>query len=152
MIMAVAIVAMFGSWSTCFTQSQKISETTQAAEIAQAVLETAKVYGAANLPTGTYSSSTSTGTWTGAYIPATGWTSGGTAYYNFSGTQLASSTSTGVYFSVSVTFTDSSVLQGTGTSYTIALTSIRAPVVTVTNVATGNVDFTMGTNLVQGGI
>jgi prepilin-type N-terminal cleavage/methylation domain-containing protein len=151
-IMAVAIVAMFGSWSTCFKQSKNISETTEAAEIAQTEIEIAKVYGSANLPTGTYNSSTSTGTWTGAYIAGSGWVAGGTAYYSFKGTQLASSTTAGVYFSVSLTATDSSVMQGSGTSYSLQQTSIRGIVVTVTNVASGKVDFTMATNLVQGGV
>lgn len=151
-IMVVAIVAMFGSWSACFNGNEQVTEITSAAQIAQAQIETAKVYGSANMPLGTYNTSTSTGSWTGAYIPATGWTTGGTAYFNFNGTQLASSTSTGAFFSVSVAITDSNVLQGTGTSYTLAQTSIRAVVITVTNISTGVVDFTMATNLVQGGV
>lgn len=125
---------------------------TSAANIAQAELGIAEVYGAANMPLGTYNTTTSTGSWTGAYIPATGWTTGATAYYNFSGAQLASSTSAGVYFSVSLTLTDSSVLQGTGTTYTLGPTSLRSAVVSVTNISTGNVDFQMATNLVSGGL
>ncbi len=151
-ILAVVVVAMFGGWSACFTESAQIAEITESANIAQAELEIAKTYGAANMPLGTYNSSTQTGTWTGAYIPATGWTSGGTAYYNFAGTQLASSTSSGAFFSVSLTLTDSSVLPGTGTTYTLQQTSIRAAVATVTNISSGTVDFTMATNLVQGGL
>ena len=125
---------------------------TAAAEICQANLETAKVFGATNMPLGTYSSSTATATWTGAYIPASGWTSGATSYYTYGGAQLASSTTAGVFFSASVTITDSNVLLGTGSSYSIAPTTIRAVVVSVTNVSTGTVDFTMATNLVQGGL
>ena len=143
---------MFGSWSTCFQSSSKVAELTAAAEICQANLETAKVFGATNMPLGTYSSSTATATWTGAYIPASGWTSGATSYYTYGGAQLASSTTAGVFFSASVTITDSNVLLGTGSSYSIAPTTIRAVVVSVTNVSTGTVDFTMATNLVQGGL
>lgn len=151
-ILAVVIVAMFASWSACFKQSSKITEVTEAANIAQSELECAKVFGAANLPTGTYNTTTSSGTWTGAYIPATGWTANSLAYYSYSGAQLASSASTGVYFSVSVTITDTNVLQGTGTSYTIGNNSMRAMVATVTNVSTGVVDFQMATNLFPGGL
>ena len=151
-ILAVVIAALFASWATCFNQSAQITEVTSAANIAQAELGIAEVFGAANMPTGTYNSSTSTGTWTGAYIPATGWTSGATAYYNYGGTQVASSTATGAFFSVSLTMTDTSVLQGTGTTYTITGTSNRGLVVTVTNISTGVVDFTMATNLVEGGL
>ena len=152
LILVVAISAMFGSWSTCFQSSSKVAELTAAAEICQANLETAKVFGATNMPLGTYSSSTATATWTGAYIPASGWTSGATSYYTYGGAQLASSTTAGVFFSASVTITDSNVLLGTGSSYSIAPTTIRAVVVSVTNVSTGTVDFTMATNLVQGGL
>ena len=151
-IMVVAIAAMFATYMTCFKTSQAVTETTSAAEIAQAELEIAKVYGAANMPLGTYSSSTQTATWTGAYIPSTGWTSGALAYYNYSGTQLASSSSAGAYFSVSLTMVDSSVLAGTGGTYTLQASSNRALVVTVTNIAKNVVDYTMATNLVQGGL
>ncbi len=151
-ILVVAISAMFGSWSTCFKTSSKVAEVTAAAEICQANLETAKVFGAGNMPLGVYNTSTSTASWSGAYIPATGWTSGATAYYTYGGAQLASSTTAGVYFSATVTVTDSNVLLGSGTTYSISPTTIRAVVVSVTNVSTGNVDFTMATNLVEGGL
>jgi type II secretory pathway pseudopilin PulG len=151
-IMAVAITAMFGAWSTCFHTTKLISETTSAAEVAQSQLEIAKVFGAANMPLGTYNSGTTNATWTGAYIPSSGWTSGGLAYYDQSGNQLASSSSTGVFFSASVAMTDSNVLAGTGTSYTLQANTIRALIVTVRNVATGAVDYTMATYLVQGGL
>ena len=104
------------------------------------------------MPLGVYNTSTSTASWSGAYIPATGWTSGATAYYTYGGAQLASSTTAGVYFSATVTVTDSNVLLGSGTTYSISPTTIRAVVVSVTNVSTGNVDFTMATNLVEGGL
>jgi len=129
-----------------------MSEVTAAAEVAQSELEIAKVFGAANMPLGTYNSSTQSASWTGAYIPATAWTSGATAYYSFSGSQLASSTTAGVFFSVSLTMTDTSVLAGTGGTYSLQTSTNRAIVVTVTNVATGAVDYTMATNLVQGGL
>ena len=151
-IMVVAISAMFGSWSTCFKSSENTSETTAAAEVCQSQLETAKVFGAANMPLGSYSSSTGTATWTGAYLPSTGWTSGGTAYFDSAGNPLASSTSTGVFFSAQLTMTDSSVSPTTGTGYALQTTSIRALIVTVTNVSKGTVDYTMATNLVQGGL
>ena len=152
-ILTIVVVAMFATWSACYKQSAKISEITEAANIAQSELEIAKVYGAANLPLGQYQSSSQTGTWTGAYIPSTGWTSGATAYYNYTGVQLASSNSPGVFFSVSMALTDSSILaNNSGNSYTLAPTSIRAAVVTVRNVSSGAVDFTMATNLVQGGL
>ena len=77
---------------------------------------------------------------------------GATAYFSYSGAQLATSTSAGVFFSLSVTVTDSAVLQGTGTSYTLAPTSLRSVVTTCTRVTTGAVDFTMATNLVSGGL
>jgi len=152
LIMVVAIAAMFGSWSTCFQSSNKVAETTAAAEICQANLETAKVFGALNMPLGVYSTSTSTASWTGAYIPATGWTSGATAYYTYGGAQVASATTAGAFFSAQVTVTDSNVLLGTGSSYSISATTIRAVVVSVTNISKGTVDFTMATNLVQGGL
>ncbi len=150
LIMVVAIAAMFGTYTTCFKTSAAVTETTSAAEICQAQLEIAKVYGASNMPLGTYSSTTKTATWTGAYIPATGWTSAGFAYYNFSGTQLASST--GAYFKVQMTMVDSNVLAGTGSTYTLQASTIRALVVTVTNISKGTVDYTMATNLVIGGL
>lgn len=151
-ILAIVMAAMFAAWSTCFNESANITEMTSAANICQAELGIAGVYGSANMPIGTYSTTTSQGTWTGAYIPATGWTSGATAYFSYSGAQLASSASAGVFFSLSVTVTDSSVLQGTGTSYTLAPTSLRSVVATCTRVSTGVVDFTMATNLVSGGL
>src|ERR1022692_3354903 len=106
LIMSVAIVAMFASWSTCFKQSENTARITAAEEIARAQIECAKVFGAANMPTGTYNSSTSTGTWTGAWIPATGWTTSGTAYFDGNGNQLASSTS--AVYSASLALTDTS--------------------------------------------
>jgi len=151
-ILAVVMAAMFASWNACFNQSANITEMTSAANIAQGELGIAEVYGSANMPTGTYSTATSQGTWTGAYIPATGWTAGATAYFNYSGGQVATSTSSGVFYSLSVTVTDSSVLQGTGTSYTLSPTSLRSVVATVTNISTGTVDFQMATNLVSGGL
>jgi len=151
-IMVVAVVAMFGAWSTTFWANKQTVEVTSAAQIAQSVIETAKVYGAANMPLGTYSSSTQLGTWSGAYIQSTGWTSGGTAYYSYQGTPLASSISTGAYFSVTVMVTDSSVQQGSGTSYTLSQNSIRGVVVSVANIASGSVDYTMATNLTLGGV
>lgn len=149
-ILAVAIVAMFGSWGACFAGSQQIAETTSAANVCQNVLETAMTYGANNIPTGTYNSSSQTGSWSGAYIPATGWTSGATAYYNFKGVQLTSST--GAFFSLTVSITDSSVLPGAGTTYTLTQQSLRSVVVTITNISSGAQDFQMATNLVQGGV
>jgi len=151
-ILGIVVAAMFAAWNACFNQSASITEMTSAANIAQAELGIAEVYGAANMPIGTYSTTTSQGTWTGASIPATGWTTGATAYYSYSGAQLASSTAAGVFYSVSLTLTDSSVLQGTGTSYTLGPTSMRSAVVTVKNVSSGTVDFQMATNLVSGGL
>jgi len=151
-ILVVVVAAMFGSWSACFNQSAQIQEITGAANIAQSELEIAKVYGALNMPLGTYNSTTQTATWTGAYIPATGWTSGATAYYDYTGTQVASSTATGAFYSLTVTVTDSTVLPGTGSTYTLQQTSNRAVVATVSNLASGAVDFVMATNLVEGGL
>jgi type II secretory pathway pseudopilin PulG len=151
-IMVVAIAAVFGAWSVCFQSNQQVVEVTSAAQIAQSVIETAKVYGAANMPLGTYNSSSQTGSWTGAYSQSSGWVSGATGYYNYQGAQLATSTSSGVYFKVSVTITDSSVLQGSGSSYSLQQTSIRGVVVTVSNNSTGVVDYSMATNLTQGGV
>ena len=147
-----AIAAMFGTYMTCFKSSQSVTETTAASEICQSVLETAKVFGASNMPLGTYSSSTQTASWTGAYLTSSGWTSGGTAYYDFAGNQLASSGSAGVYFKATLAMTDSSVLAGTGSTYTLQASSNRALVVTVTNVSKNVVDYTMATNLVIGGL
>jgi len=150
--MVVAILAMFGSWSTCFKQNKNVTELTQAEEIDRSVLETAKAFGPSNLPTGTYNSSTQTGTWTGAYIPATGWTSAATAYYSFSGTQLASSSSTGVYFSVTVSITDTGVQQGTGSTYTVQNSTLRSIVVNTTRISDGTSILPMATNIIIGGM
>jgi len=152
LILAVAIGAMFSSWSTTFNSSNLTTQVTEAEEIDRSVLEIAKVYGPSNLPTGTYNSSTQTGTWTGAYIPATGWTSGVNGYYSLQGTQLVSSASSGAYFSVTVTITDSPVLQGTGTTYSVQNTTLRSIVVSATNISTGTVVLSMATNLIQGGM
>jgi len=151
-IVAVAIGAMFSSWGATFNSSNTTTQVTQAEEIERAVLEIAKAYGPTNLPTGTYSSSTQSGSWSGAYIPATGWTSGATAYYNIRGSQLASSASSGAYFSVTVTISDSPVLQGTGTTYTIQNSTLRSIVVSATNISTGTVVLSMATNLIEGGM
>ena len=152
LILAVAVVAMFSSWSTTFKQSKVITELTSAEEIDRAVLETAKVYGPLNLPTGTYNSSTQLGTWTGAYLPTTGWTSGGTGYYSFGGAQVASSSATGAYFSVSVTITDSGVQVGSGTSYTIQNSTLRTIVITPTRMSDGTTILQMATNIIAGGM
>jgi len=149
-ILVVVVAAMFASWIACYKQSEKIQEVTEGANIAQSELEIARVFGADNIPTGTYSSGTQTGTWSGAYIPATGWTAGGTAYFDYTGAQLTSSTS--AFFSLTVAITDSTVTAGSGSSYQIGPKSIRALVVTVKNVGTGAADFTMATNLVEGGV
>jgi len=152
LILGVAVIAMFSSWSTTYKQTKNTSELSQAEEIDRAVLETAKAYGPLNLPTGTYNSSTGTGSWSGAYIPATGWTAGSTAYYNFQGTQLASSTSTGAYFSVGVVISDSGVQQGTGTTYSIQNSTLRSIVVTVTRLSDGTTILPMATNIIVGGM
>ncbi len=123
MVMSVAVVAMFGSWSTCYQQSKSVAEVTGAAEIARAQLEISKMWGAGNVVTGTYNSTTSTGTWTGAYVQGTGWVTGGTAYFDVNGAPVASATATGAYFSSVLSATDANVLQGTGTTYTIQSTS-----------------------------
>ncbi len=151
LILTVAIVAMFQSWSTCFAQNKKLIEFTQAEEIDKSVLEIAKVFGPMNLPTGTYSSSTQLGTWTGAYIPATGWTASATAYYDFTGTQLAASNSTGVYFKATVIITDAGVQVGTGTTYSIENSTLRSIVVTTSRVRDSSVVLAMATNIIVGG-
>ena len=152
LVSSVAIVAMFASWGTCFKQSANTGKIVAAEEIARQQIEMSKVFGPANMPTGTYSSSTSAGTWTGAYIPATGWTTGGTAYYDANGNQLTSSTSSGVTYSASFTMTDTTVQVGTGSTYVIQATSLRSGVVTVKLISTGATEFSMATNLVIGGI
>jgi type II secretory pathway pseudopilin PulG len=150
LVASVAIVAMFASWGTCFKQSANTSKIVAAEEVARQQIEIAKTFGAANIPTGTYNSSTSAGTWTGAFIPATGWTQSGTAYYDKNGSQLTSSTN--AVYSVSVTFTDTTVQQGSGTAYTIQATSLRNEVVTVTLISSGATEFMMGTDLIEGGL
>ena len=149
LILGVAVVAMFTSWSTTFKQSKVITEVTESEEIDRAVLETAKAFGALNLPTGTYNSSTQLGTWTGAYTGGA-WTTGGTAYYSFNGTQLSSST--GAYFSVTVTITDSNVQAGTGTTYTIQNSSLRSIVVTTSRYSDSTVILPMATSIIAGGM
>jgi type II secretory pathway pseudopilin PulG len=151
-ILSLVVIAMFGSWSACFKESRSASEMTSAAEIGRAQLEFAKMWGAGNVVTGTYNTSTSTGSWTGAYVPGTGWVTGGTAYFNFNGTPVASAAASGAYFSAQLTSTDSNVVQSTGTSYTIQATSLRAFIVKVTNISKGVTDVTMATNLVEGGL
>jgi len=150
-ILAVAIGAMFSSWSTTFNSSSVTTQVTESEEIDRAVLEIAKVYGPTNLPTGTYNSSTQTGSWSGAYVPSTGWTSGATAYCNASGTQVASSSSAGAYFSVTVAIQDSPVLQGTGTTYTVENSTLRSIVVT-TSCLQSSFSMSMATNLIEGGM
>jgi len=149
-IVAVAIGAMFSSWATTFNSSNITTQVTAAEEIDRQVLEIAKVYGPTNLPTGTYNSSTQTGSWSGAYVSST-WTSGSTAYYSINGTQVASSTAAGAYFSVTVTITDSPVLQGTGSTYTIENSTLRSIVVTTTCLQSPFV-LSMATNLIEGGM
>jgi Tfp pilus assembly protein PilV len=151
-IMIVAIVAMFAAWQTCFKQNKSISEVTQAEEIDRAILETAKVYGPLNLPVGTFNTTTQLGTWSGAYIPATGWTSGATAYFDVNGAQLASSTSAGVYYSASVTITDTGASSTGGTTYVIQNSTLRSVVATVTRVSDGTAILPMATNLIVGGM
>jgi len=149
LILSVAVVAMFTSWSTTFKQSKVITEVTQSEQIDRAVLETAKAFGALNLPTGTYNSTSQLGTWTGAYTSGA-WTSGATAYYDFSGNQLSSST--GAYFSVSVTITDANVQVGTGTSYTVQNSTLRSIVATASRLSDGTVILPMATNIIAGGM
>jgi len=150
LIIVTAVAAMFATFGTAFTRSSHNGMIVAAEEVARAQIETAKVYGPFNIPTGTYSTSTSTGTWTGAYIPATGWTVGGTAYYDGNGNQLTSST--GAVYSAQMTFTDSYVQQGSGTTYTIQSTSLRQGLCTVVNLTGITSTFQMATSLIQGGV
>jgi Tfp pilus assembly protein PilV len=152
LVVAVAITAMVGGWTVSFRENQRATEAAQAGQIARAELERAKVFGVLNFPTGTYNSTTLTGSWTGAYDPTSGWVSSGTTYFNFNGVQVASSTASGVYFSEQLTTTDSTVLKGTGTTYTVSVASRRAIVVTIKRVSDNTVVLRMATNMVTGGL
>ncbi|MBS1702589.1 MAG: hypothetical protein JST12_13060 [Armatimonadetes bacterium] len=154
LIMALAIAGMFAGWNAIDWRYYSTREAVQAAQIGRGELERAKVYGADNLPVGSYDTNTQLGTWTGSYISSSGtWSSGGTAYYDLTGTPVASSTAAGVKFSAQMTITDSDVRPNlANTSYAFTVTSKRAAVITVRRISDSQILFTQGTNLVRGGI
>ncbi len=157
LILSVALAAMFRLWAVCYTRIQSSGEITQAGQLARAELERAKVFGALLFPTGAYSSVTGCGTWSGSFDPtansgAGSWVSGHIEYFDIAGNRVASSGAAGVRFSLSVSTIDSGVLTGSGSSYTIDLRSRRALLVTVRRQPENSVLFTVGSNLVVGGL
>ena len=86
-VMAVSITGMVSLWTIMFARYSTAREITQAAQLARAEVERAKVFGVSNLPLGTYNSTTLTASWTGTFDPtansgAGGWTSAGTSYFD----------------------------------------------------------------------
>lgn len=157
MIMGIALVGMFALWIGLFSRFLRAREIAEAGELARAEVERARAYGANNLPKGTYSAGTGTGTWTGAFDPTANsgagtWTSGLSSYYDVNGTRLASSSSAEVKFRLQGTFSDSGVVGVTGGSYTLDMTSKRAFQVTVWTTSDNAAVIAMGTVLVQGGL
>jgi Tfp pilus assembly protein PilV len=153
--LAVAIMALFAAWRVCHVEILASAEINQAGELARAEVERAKLYGPANFPKGTYSSTTSTATWTGSYDPTANSNAGGfgsgVSYYDYQGNRQ--STSSGAAFSVLLTVTDSGVQPAaSGTGYQIDVGSRRAIVATITRLRDGFVIFHSGTNMALGGI
>lgn len=151
-ILALAITALFAHWVGTFNRLTRSREAAQAGQLARASIERAKVYGTANLPLGTYSSSTNTATWTGAFNPTTGaWVAGEWTYYDRNGSQVASGTAPGVKFKMQATISDTGLLTK-NSSYAFQMKSERAYAVTVLRVPEGDTLARMGTNIVPGGL
>lgn len=149
-ILALAITGMFGLWSGMFRRIGRAREASQAAQIARAEIERAKVFGTDNLPTGTYDAGTKSATWTGAYSTANNaWASGATAYFSVAGARLPSSA--GALLKLQTSIVDSNVLPKTG-GYTFQLESRRSLIVTVRSVASGAEVFKVATVVVAGGL
>jgi Tfp pilus assembly protein PilV len=153
-ILAITVIGLYGSFNSSFYSSDTARQAALAGQLGRAEIERAKVYGMTDLPLGTYSSSTQTATWTGAYDPtantnAGGWVSGETAYFDMYGTRLYSATN--AFMSLQDTFVDSNVVASSNT-YTYQLQSEKAMVVTAKLVKTGATLFTEGTNIVTGGL
>jgi prepilin-type N-terminal cleavage/methylation domain-containing protein len=157
LIMAVSLVALFRLWTVCDIRIQQSGEISECGQIARAELERAKLYGSDNFPTGTYNSGAGYGTWTGSFDPtansgAGAWTAGHLEYFDLQGNRLASSTTAGVRYSLSLSTQDSNVQQGSGTSYFVSSTSRRALIATVRRLPDDTVLYSIGTNLVKGGL
>lgn len=151
-ILGLALTALFAHWVGTFNRMTRAREVAEAGLIARASVERAKVFGAPNLPLGTYASATNTATWTGAFNPLTGaWVADSWTYYDRSGNQVANQTATGARFKVQATISDTGLLSKNAT-YTFQLQSERAFAVTVVRVPEGDVLARMGTNIVPGGL
>ncbi|RYG24873.1 type II secretion system protein [bacterium] len=151
-ILGLGLTALFTHWVGVFNRYTKAREVAQAGQLARAEVERAKVYGTANLPLGTYASSTNTATWTGAFDPGTGgWVTSGSTYYDRSGNRVASAAASGVRYKLQATISDTGLLTKS-TGYAFQMQSERAFAVTVTLVPEGSVVAQMGTNIVPGGL
>lgn len=149
LIVGVSIVALTTLWATILNYYSRTGETQEAAQLARAELERCKAYGADNLPLGTVSGSTAT--YTGAFDTSTNTWASGTQYYDYAGQRVSGPNASGVRFSVTDTYTDSSIATS-GSSYGFTIKSRRAVLVTVTVLPAGKTVVTMGTNIVKGGL
>lgn len=151
-ILGLTIIGAFGVWSGMFRRIGRAREAGQAAQIARAEVERAKVFGMSNLPMGTYNSSTSSATWTGAYsTTANAWSAGGASYYDVNGNRLASAATAGAAFKLQTTINDSNVVPN-GSGYSLQLESRRSLTVKVTSVADGSDIYQVATIVALGGL
>lgn len=151
-ILALAITALFGLWAGMFRRIGVTRYAAQAGQLARAEAERAKVYGVDNLPMGTYSASTGTATWTGAYVPSTNaWTAGASSAFDLAGNRLASASTSGAALGIQSTLVDSNLLTTSG-GYVFGLESRRTLVVTVTSVTDGSTILKIATILAPGGL
>ncbi len=147
-ILTLALTGLFVHWAGMFRRATRARETSQAALLARAEVERAKVFGTANLPQGTYAPASASATWTGAY-GASGWVANGFAYFDASGKRLAGSS--GARYRLQATISDSGLMGKTG-GYGFSLKSRRNFVVAASLVPEGTTIFHMGTIFTPGGL
>lgn len=152
LIMALAVTAMFVAWAVMFRQDAATRLMGEAGQLARAEVERARLFGADNMPMGTYSATTLSATWAGSFDPtANAWVSGGTGYFDAWGNRLAGLSSTGVALSTQTALTDTNVLPST-TGYVLQVASRRKLVVTVRRTSDASLLYQTSTYLVQGGL
>jgi len=154
-ILAVTTAGVFVGWSVTVRHNLDSHLNAQAAQLARAEIERAKLNGANGLPFGAYSASSGTAAWSGAYDATAnagtgGWVANLPVYYDASGTRVASAANASLV--LMDTLTDSGVLATQGSGYALQPTSQRGIVVTVTLTSDGSTVLAMGTTLVQGGL
>jgi hypothetical protein len=145
LVFATAMLAGFQAWRLCFKLAAEGREAALSSQIGRAELEMTKIQGFNNLPIGSVTSATEpyTGEWTEAET-----------YYDVNGLELADNAPVSSrYYSSVRKGTDTGVMiNTTGTTYSLASTTLRSVVVQVKRVSDGAVLTNMGVYLTRGGL